>query len=120
MAHEADERVADRAARRAAREAIGAYHREELRGLLDHVRVALAELDAGTLDEFEVDDVIHHYKRSATALWKFCGSTATQWEQALTTLGLLRDRGEPPDWWQTGARHTDPAPTEGPSATQSG
>jgi hypothetical protein len=107
VAHAADERAAERTARRAARETIGAYHREQLRALLKRVRTALAELDAGRIDEFEVDDVIYHYKRSAAALWKFCGSTGTQWEQAVATLALLRERAEEPDWWQAGAPRTD-------------
>ena len=96
----------ERATRRAARETIAAYHQEQLRALLEHVRAALADLDAGRIDEFEVDDIIHHYKRSAAALWKFCGSTGNQWEQASTTLALLRDRDEEPNWWQAGAPRT--------------
>jgi hypothetical protein len=88
---------------RSAGAAIAAYHQEQLRGLLEHVRGALAELDAGNIDEFAVDDVIHHYKRSAKALWIFCGTSRSQWEQALTTLTLRRERGEEPDWWEAGA-----------------
>jgi hypothetical protein len=107
MARSADERAAERATRRVARETIGAYHRQQLRALLEHVRAALRELDTQRIDEFEVDDVIHHYKRSAAALWKFCGSSGAQWERAVNTLALLRDRGEEPDWWEAGAPRAD-------------
>jgi hypothetical protein len=93
----------DNAERRAARELIGAYHQEQLRSLLEDVRAGFIGLDAGEIDEFDLDDLIHHYKRSATELWKFCGSSGGQWLQAARMLGYLRERGEEPDWWQAGA-----------------
>lgn len=82
---------------------IAAYHQRELRTLLEHVRVGITQLDAGEIDEFELDDVIHHYKRSAADLWKFCGSSGGQWQQAARTLTSLREHGEEPDWWERGA-----------------
>lgn len=81
---------------------IGAYHEKQLRALLEHVRDGFARLEAGEIDPFDLDDLIHHYKRSARELWKFCGSTGSQWERAARTLELLRDNGEEPDWWQAG------------------
>jgi hypothetical protein len=93
----------DKAERRAARELIGAYHQEQLRDLLEHVRAGFVRLDAGEIDEFDLDDLIHHYKRSATELWKFCGSSGGQWLQAARMLEYLRERGEEPDWWEAGA-----------------
>jgi hypothetical protein len=36
------------------------------------VRAGFAQLDSGEIDEFDLDDLIHHYKRSAGELWKFC------------------------------------------------
>jgi hypothetical protein len=92
----------DKAERRAARELIGAYHQEQLRGLLEHVRAGFVRLDAGEIDEFDLDDLIHHYKRSATELSKFCGSSGGQWLQAARMLGYLRERDEEPDWWDAG------------------
>jgi hypothetical protein len=59
----------ERARRRAARELIGAYHEEQLRGLLEHVREGFARLDRGEIDAFELDELIHRYKRSARELW---------------------------------------------------
>ena len=29
--------------------------------------------DRGEIDEFDLDDLIHRYKRAAADLWKFCG-----------------------------------------------
>ena len=92
----------ERARRRAARELIGAYHDEQLRGLLEHVRNGFARLDRREVDAFELDDLIHHYKRSARELWKFCGSSGSGWERAAGTLDFLRRDGEEPDWWSIG------------------
>ena len=97
----------DKGERRAAREVIAAYHQEQLRVLLEHVRAGFVQLDTGEIDEFELDDLIHHYKGSAAKLWSFCGSTGGQWLQAARSLRYLRDRGEEPDWWERGAPHRD-------------
>jgi hypothetical protein len=68
-----------------------------------HVRSGFTRLDAGEIDEFDLDNVIHHYTRSATQLWKFCGSSGGQWQHAAHTLRYLREHGEEPDWWERGA-----------------
>lgn len=65
----------DRAERRAARESIGRYHKEQLGWLLDDVRDGFARPDAAAIDAFELDQLIHRYKRSARELWKLCGQT---------------------------------------------
>lgn len=97
----------EKARRRAARQLIAAYHQEQLRALLEHVREGYAQLDAGEIDEFDLDDLIHRYKRAAVELWKFCGSTGGQWLQAANTLAHLRERGEEPDWWARSAPRHD-------------
>jgi hypothetical protein len=90
----------ERERRRAARELIGDYHEAELRKLLDHVRQGFRRLDAGEIDPFELDDLIHRYKRSAQKLWSFCGSSGSGWEHAALTIESLREHGEDdPDWW---------------------
>src|SRR5580700_4642317 len=94
--------IGERARRRAARELIGAYHDEQLRGLLEHVREGFDRLDRGEIDAFELDDLIHRYKRSARELWKFCGSSGSDWERAARRLEFLRGDGEEPDWWSVG------------------
>jgi hypothetical protein len=89
--------------RRAAREFIAAYHQQQLRALLERVRDGFEQLDAGEIDEFELDDLIHRYKRSAAELWKFCGSSGGQWERAASTLRFMRERHDEPDWWEATA-----------------
>ena len=98
----------DKAKRRAARELIAGYHQEQLRALLERVRYGFAQLDSGEIDEFELDDLIHRYKRAAAELWKFCGSTGGQWLQAANTLAYLREQGEEPDWWARSAPGREP------------
>jgi hypothetical protein len=93
--------------RRAARELVATYHQEQLRTLLERVRDGFAQLDAGEIDEFDLDDLIHRYKRAAAELWKFCGSSGSQWLQAADTLTYLRERGEEPDWWTRSAPRGD-------------
>jgi hypothetical protein len=46
--------------RKAAQKLVDVYHRTQLRALLDHVRDGFAQLDAGEIDEFELDDLVHH------------------------------------------------------------
>jgi PAS domain-containing protein len=95
-------RQEERARRREARELIGAYHEEQLRGLLEHVRDGFSRLDRGEMDAFELDDVIHRYKRSARELCKFCGQSGGDWERAAWTLNWLREDDDEPDWWRAG------------------
>ena len=95
----------ERARRRQARQIVGAYHEQQLRVLLEHVRDGFARMDRGEIDPFELDDVIHHYKNAARELWKFCGSSGGEWEGAARTLEYLREQGEDlPDWWAAGER----------------
>jgi hypothetical protein len=64
------------------------------------VREGFVELDAGKIDPFELDDLIHRYKRSAQKLWSFCGQTGSQWLTAARTLEYWREHRElAPDWW---------------------
>jgi hypothetical protein len=101
------ERTREKAERQAARELIAAYHEEALRGLLERVRDGFMQLDSGEIDVFELDDLIHRYKRAAAELWKFCGSSGAQWQQAANALSSLRERGEDPDWWARSAPRRD-------------
>ena len=92
-----------RAARPAAHELVAGYHQAQLRSLLEHVRDGLCQLDAGEIDEFELDDLIHHYKRAAAELWKFCDvSSGSRVEQAASALRSMKARGDEPDWWERG------------------
>ena len=98
------QRPATKARRRADQAKLLAYHEARLAGLLEHVRSALAEYEAGKLDAFEVDGVIHHYTRAARALWTLCAVSGAQAETAVRTLEWWRERGEAPDWWQAAER----------------
>ncbi len=97
----------EKAERRAALEVITAYHQTQLRALLERVRAGFAQLDNGDLDEFELGSLIHHYQRSATELWKFCGSTGGQWLQAARALSYFREQGGEPDWWEADKSRRD-------------
>ena len=68
---------------------------------------ASRQFDRGEIDEFDLDDLIHRYKRAAADLWKFCGSSGGQWLQAANMLTYLREQGEEPDWWAIGAQRRD-------------
>jgi hypothetical protein len=92
-----------RAARRAARAVVGGYHAAQLAELIEHVREALIRYDAGEIDAFELDEVIHHYKRATQELWKFCVGGGSHVLFAAGTLAYWDAEGERPDWWAAGA-----------------
>ncbi|MDA8358801.1 MAG: hypothetical protein M0Z95_21465 [Actinomycetota bacterium] len=95
--------MGERASRREARALIAAYHEEQLGLLLERVREGFVRLDAGEINVFELDELIHHYKRSAAELWRFCGSSGGGWVRAARTVEFLHDEGDKPDWWGAGA-----------------
>jgi hypothetical protein len=97
----------DKAKRRQAQVVVGEYHQQQLRILLEHVRDGFAHLDAGAIDEFELDDLIHRYKRAAKHLWLFCGSTGAHMLHAAGAIEAMRARGEDRDWWAESARGRD-------------
>jgi hypothetical protein len=89
-----------KAERRAARAAVGAYHEAELARLLEHVREGLERYDASEIDAFELDELIHHYKRATQKLWSFCVGGGAHVYSTARTLEWLREQGELPDWWE--------------------
>lgn len=78
---------------------VDAYHEAELAKLIDHLREGLARYDAGEIDGFEFDELVHHYKRATQKLWGFCTGSGGQIVTAAKTLEWLREQGESPDWW---------------------
>ena len=88
-----------KAERRAARQTVGTYHEEELGKLLERVRDGFARYDAGEVDAFDLDEHIHHYKRSAQKIWSFCTGSA---ERVAGVLVWMREQGEETDWWTAG------------------
>jgi hypothetical protein len=88
--------------RRADREAVGAYHEAELGRLLEHVRDGFARYDAGEIDAFELDDLIHHYKRAAQKLWSACVGGGSHVEGMARLIEWQDAQGEHTDWWALG------------------
>ena len=91
--------------RRTARAAVTAYHQAELEKLIERLCAQIARYDAGEIDAFELDDLIHHYKRATKKLWSFCTGSGGQIEMAARTLEWLREQNDLPDWWQHAAPH---------------
>lgn len=87
----------------AARERVGRYHDEEVTKLIDRLRAALARLDAGEIDAFEFDDVVHQYKKASQKLWGFCSGGASDIKHAARILEHEQAAGEARDWWQLAA-----------------
>jgi hypothetical protein len=93
----------NKAQRRADREAVGAYHEAELGKLLDRVRAALASYDAGEIDAFKLDDLIHHYKRAAQKLWSACVGAGGHVSSTARLIEWQAAEGEETDWWEMAA-----------------
>ena len=79
------------------------YHEARLAELLERVREGLVRYDSGELDAFELDELIHRYKRATRELWKFCGDvTGTSAYFLARTIEEMQGRGEAIDWWERG------------------
>lgn len=94
----------EKAKRRADQALLVTYHETKLAELLEHVRDGLAKYDAGGIDAFELDNIIHRYKSAARELWKFCAVSGARVGTAVRSLEWWKERGEEPDWWQTAER----------------
>ena len=91
----------------ARRERLSAPTTKNTYGCCSNVREGFAKLDAGKIDEFELDNLIHRYERAAKQLWIFCGSAGSQELHAAATLAHMRDHGEERNWWAESARRRD-------------
>jgi hypothetical protein len=89
-----------KAERHAARAAVGAYHEAELARLIEHARKGLERYDAGEIDAFELDELIHHFKRATQKLWTFCTRGGAHVYSTARTLEWLREQDQLPDWWE--------------------
>ena len=63
---------------------IAEYREQQLRLLLDHVRDGFAKMDAGEIDPFDLDELIHHYKRPAGG--QSSGSTRSRSSKAASAF----------------------------------
>lgn len=89
--------MSSKSERRAAREAVAAYHEARLAELIQRVGDAVDGFRAGELDAFDTDHVIFQYSRAAKELWKFCNIPDVEF-----TAAMIGDRA-PADWWERGA-----------------
>jgi len=96
--------MGEKAKRRADWASLVSYHEARLAELLEHVRAGFVQYDAGEIDAFGLDELIHLYQAAAGELWKFCSVSGVHVETAVRTLELWQERGEMPDWWQAGER----------------
>lgn len=92
-----------KARRRSDRAFLATYHEAKLADLLEHVRAGFAAYAAGQIDAFQLDELIHRYKRSAQELWKFCAVSGAQVERVVRVLEWRKAEGQEPDWWELGA-----------------
>lgn len=93
----------EKAQRKADVALITGYHEAQLGKLLERVGDGFRQYGQGEIDVFELDALIHHYKRAARELWKFCGDLSGS--SARTTARALRrmaDEAEQVDWWERG------------------
>lgn len=98
----------EKARRRADIALVGAYYEARLADLLERVRDAFADYDAGELDAFDLDDLIHRYKRATRELWKSCGSvTGSSAHFVARSIEEMQQRGETIDWWERGNPHRE-------------
>ena len=73
-----------------------------LKLLLERVREGFAHDDAGAIDAFELDELIHIYHRATQKLWSLCTGSGGDIERAAKMLVWLREQDELPDWWEQG------------------
>ena len=101
--------MSTKAERRAARERVSAYHQSQLAELLSHVGATIDRYRAGEIDAYAVDETIHHYRRAAGELWKFCFSRggSTHAEFTAGVLDSMAAGAEAIDWWERATHHND-------------
>lgn len=96
-------KATEKAQRRADIAMVGAYYEARLAELLERVRRGFADYDAGELDAFDLDELIHRYKRATRELWKLCGSvTGSRAGSIARMLEDMQSRDETIDWWERG------------------
>jgi hypothetical protein len=92
-----------KAERRADVALVVGYHEARLAELLERVREGFDRFDAGEIDAFDLDQLIHHYKRAARELWKFFGNlTGSSAHFIARTIEEMQGHGETIDWWERG------------------
>lgn len=82
---------------------VATYHQARLADLLEHIRQGFQDYDSGRIDAFELDEIIHRYKRAASELWKFCAVSGSQVGLVARVLDRMREEKNEPDWWEAGS-----------------
>lgn len=90
---------ATKAERRVARARLGAYHEAELAKLIDRIRDGLTCYDAGEIDAFELDELVHRYKRATQKLWSFCVGSGSHAVTMVRALERAEQEDDLPNWW---------------------
>jgi hypothetical protein len=100
--------TSQKARRRADLDLVGRYYEGQLAALLERVPEGFRRYDAGELSAFDLDDLVHRYKRATRELWKFCGSvTGSRAGFIARTLEEMNSSGESVDWWERGNPQRD-------------
>ncbi len=100
----ADPAKPSKAERQADEALVVGYHEARLADLLERVREGFERYGSGELDAFELDELIHRYKKAARELWKFCADMTGGVSASFIagTLEEMQERGETIDWWERG------------------
>jgi hypothetical protein len=96
--------TARREQRRADVARVTTYHEAQLAKLLRRLQEGFRRFEAGEINAFKLDELIHHYKRAARELWKFSGDLSGS--SVRITARALQELGEEAhsiDWWERGA-----------------
>ncbi|HEY5050365.1 MAG TPA: hypothetical protein VII50_05655 [Acidothermaceae bacterium] len=84
-----------------AQERVAAYYESCLRGLIEHVGIAMDQYRADG-DAEQMNTALYQYHRAARELWKFCWLDGGG--SQLEFIASLIDASAPAvDWWQRGA-----------------
>lgn len=77
------------------------YHEAQLAELQKRLRQGFERFDAGELNAFDLDELIHEYKRAARKLWGLCGRvTGGSAGLIARQLEEMEAKGESVDWWE--------------------
>ena len=73
---------------------------------MQHVATAVDGWRAGTLDAYDVDELVHRYQRATRELWKFCwGAGGSHPEWVADQVRQMTEDNQMIDWWERGAPH---------------